>query len=67
MNLDNVNMELVNELSQKAVDYSVTLIPGIISAILVKGVLHFTLVSLNTAVIKDPTKLIATKKTKLEI
>ena len=35
MNLDNVNVELVTELSNKAVDYSLTLIPGIISAILV--------------------------------
>lgn len=40
---------------------------AIISAILVKGVLHFTFVNLNTAVIKDPTKLMATKKTKLDI
>ena len=40
---------------------------AMISAILVKGVLHLTLTILSTAVINDPTRLMATKKTKLEI
>ena len=40
---------------------------AMISAILVSGVLHFTLASRNMAVINDPTRLMATKNTKLEI
>ena len=40
---------------------------AIISAILVKGVLQCTSVKRSTAVINEPTKLIATKNTKLEI
>ena len=40
---------------------------AIISAILVRGVLHSAFDNLNTAVINDPTRLIATKNTKLEM
>jgi hypothetical protein len=40
---------------------------AIISAILVSGVLQWTLTSLRMAVIRDPTRLMATKNTKLEI
>lgn len=40
---------------------------AMISAILVSGVLQLTFVNLNTAVIKEPTKLMATKNTKFEI
>jgi hypothetical protein len=38
-----------------------------ISAILTTGVLHELLVNLKTATVADPTKLVATKNTKLEI
>ena len=40
---------------------------AIISAIRVIGVAHVTLDSLKTAVINDPTKLMATKNTKLDM
>ena len=40
---------------------------AMISAILVRGVLQCTSANRNTAVIKEPTKLMATKNTKLEI
>jgi hypothetical protein len=40
---------------------------AMISAILVKGVLHLTLDNLNIAVMRDPTRLMATKNTKFEI
>jgi hypothetical protein len=40
---------------------------AMISAILVSGVLQRTFDNLNMAVIKEPTRLIATKKTKLEM
>jgi hypothetical protein len=40
---------------------------AIISAILVRGVAHFTFASLKIAVIRDPTKLMATKKTKFDM
>jgi hypothetical protein len=40
---------------------------AIISAILVSGVLHFTFERRRTAVMSEPTRLMATKKTKLEI
>jgi hypothetical protein len=40
---------------------------AMISAILVSGVLHFTLARRSTAVMREPTRLMATKKTKLEI
>jgi hypothetical protein len=40
---------------------------AMISEILVNGVLHLTLDNLRIAVINDPTRLMATKNTKLEI
>ena len=40
---------------------------AIISAILTKGVLHVLWVNLKMATVTDPTKLVATKNTKLEI
>ena len=40
---------------------------AIISDMRVSGVRHGTSASLNMAVINDPTRLIATKKTKLEM
>ena len=38
---------------------------AMISAILVRGVLHLAFDSLNTAVMSDPTRLIATKKNEI--
>jgi hypothetical protein len=40
---------------------------AMISAMRVSGVLHFTLVNRKMAVTNEPTRLIATKKTKLDI
>ena len=40
---------------------------AMISAILVRGVLHFIFPNLKMAVTREPTRLIATKNTKLEM
>ena len=49
------------------IDAKVIAETAIISAILVNGVLHSTLINRKIAVISDPTKLIATKNTKFEM